>query len=543
MVNLSLQKMKQRLSVLYMPALFPFFVLASLVVGSGLAQRMGGLLEPVMRPLFRVNGSCAAALALGFVGGYPVGARTAIQLYQQGQCSKTEAQRLLAFCNNSGPAFILGAVGAGVFGSGKAGIALYLCHMAASLLVGLLFRFYRPGDGPSSPRRMGERFQAVSFSAAFPRAVTGAMASSLNICAFILCFSVVVRLLTLSGLLDGAAGLLSALPPPLRLSPEWSRRLLVGALVVILCCLYHCMGEVDGTDYPFDPPPPRWSGGALILTVATVLVLGGALGYSVGAGCPMHWAPRDPAEQAGVTETRAYLENLGFPAEVLDDLTPEDIAACAGAIQVVVQEDDQPVSSHRLRAGGDASPVEPEELLHFVSVAVEVRERQWKLFHHVRWNWNGEQDFYGTEAMVVRPVYGTGVGGWIPGSAAPTGRVLCERKGRTYAAPCYSVGDQIGQTSSVFLGLSPWEAVCGTFSLPRHSQNSRGYVSYSALGTPEGGGMNSHVSYVHQVNWFRYPAVTAAEYRTAGAVGNTFWTVQTLMSYYPPDESADCPTF
>ena len=59
--------------------------------------------------------------------------------------------------------------------------------------------------------------------------------------------------------------------------------LLVGALVVILCCLYHCMGEVDGTDYPFDPPPPRWSGGALILTVATVLVLGGALGYSVGS--------------------------------------------------------------------------------------------------------------------------------------------------------------------------------------------------------------------------------------------------------------------
>ena len=319
--------------------------------------------------------------------------------------------------------------------------------------------------------------------------------------------------------------------------------LLVGALVVILCCLYHCMGEVDGTDYPFDPPPPRWSGGALILTVATVLVLGGALGYSVGAGCPMHWAPRDPAEQAGVTETRAYLENLGFPAEVLDDLTPEDIAACAGAIQVVVQEDDQPVSSYRLRTGGDASPVEPEELLHFVSVAVEVRERQWKLFHHVRWNWNGEQDFYGTEAMVVRPVYGTGVGSWLPGSAVPTGRVLCERKGRTYAAPCYSVGDQIGQTSSVFFGLSPWEAVCGTFSLPRHSQNSRGYVSYSALGTPEGGGMNSHVSYVHQINWFRYPAVTAAEYRTAGAVGNTFWTVQTLMSYYPPDKSADCPTF
>lgn len=198
------------------PSLFPFFVLASLVVELGLSRCLGRLLHPIMAPLFRVNGACAAALALGFVGGYPVGARTAIQLYQQGQCSKTEAERLLAFCNNSGPAFILGAVGAGVFGSGRAGLALYLCHMAASLMVGLLFRFYRPGEGPSSPRRMGERFQAVSFSAAFPRSVTGAMTSSLNICAFILCFSVVVRLLTLSGLLGAAAQLLSSLPLPWR---------------------------------------------------------------------------------------------------------------------------------------------------------------------------------------------------------------------------------------------------------------------------------------------------------------------------------------
>ncbi len=64
-----------------------------------------------MAPLFRAGGACSSALALGFVGGYPVGARTAIALYENGQCSKTEAERLLAFCNNSGPAFILGGGG------------------------------------------------------------------------------------------------------------------------------------------------------------------------------------------------------------------------------------------------------------------------------------------------------------------------------------------------------------------------------------------------------------------------------------------------
>ena len=89
------------------PSLFPFFVLSSLVVELGMAGYLGRALERVMYPLFRVGGPGAGALVLGFIGGYPVGARTAIGLYQSGQCSKAEAERMLAFCNNSGPALSL----------------------------------------------------------------------------------------------------------------------------------------------------------------------------------------------------------------------------------------------------------------------------------------------------------------------------------------------------------------------------------------------------------------------------------------------------
>ncbi len=146
-----------------LPSLFPFFVLSSLVVELGMSRYLGRLLEPVMAPLFYVNGNCAAALALGFVGGYPVGARTAIQIYENGQCSRTEAERMLAFCNNSGPAFILGVVGAGVFGNGMAGLLLYLTHLLASLCVGVLFRFYKPGDHPD-PAGQGGSVSGVQLS-------------------------------------------------------------------------------------------------------------------------------------------------------------------------------------------------------------------------------------------------------------------------------------------------------------------------------------------------------------------------------------------
>ena len=108
-----------------------FISIARPLVELGLARYLGRLLEGVMRPLFHVSGACASAFALGFVGGYPVGAKTAINLYERGMCTRTEAERLLAFCNNSGPAFILGVVGAGIFASSTVGVALYLAHALA----------------------------------------------------------------------------------------------------------------------------------------------------------------------------------------------------------------------------------------------------------------------------------------------------------------------------------------------------------------------------------------------------------------------------
>lgn len=209
------------------PSLFPFFVLSSLVVDLGLAAYLGRGLEGVMRPLFRVSGSCSAAVVLGFIGGYPVGARTALQLYQQGLCSKVEAERLLAFCNNSGPAFIFGVVGAGVFGDSRVGLLLYLTHTLASLLVGVLFRFYGgKGERGRPTLRRPKPIETRTLSAAFTGAVSRSFQNTLNICAFVIFFSVVLQLLTAWGAMSALAQLLSLVG----LSPEWAHRLVAGLL-------------------------------------------------------------------------------------------------------------------------------------------------------------------------------------------------------------------------------------------------------------------------------------------------------------------------
>ena len=98
-----------------LPALFPYFVLSGLAVRLGTAGIPGRPFGRIMERLFHLPGGCAPALLLGLLGGYPVGARTGAELYASGRCSRSELSRLLSFCCNGGPGFILGFLGSGIF--------------------------------------------------------------------------------------------------------------------------------------------------------------------------------------------------------------------------------------------------------------------------------------------------------------------------------------------------------------------------------------------------------------------------------------------
>ena len=210
------------------PSLFPFFVLSTLLIRLGIASQFGRVFEPIMRPLFRVSGVSAAAFVLGFIGGYPIGAKTAIGLYEDRQISKVEAERLLAFSNNSGPAFILGVIGVGIFASSRIGLLLYLAHAIASILVGILFRFwgYNKPIGVEKKKRKTE--VPPSFSTAFVKSVSGAFQSTLNICAFIIFFTVIIRLLFLAGAIPAFSGFLGAFLAGFGLDAYWASVLLTG---------------------------------------------------------------------------------------------------------------------------------------------------------------------------------------------------------------------------------------------------------------------------------------------------------------------------
>lgn len=170
------------------PALFPFMAASTVLVSMGFGEwaspRLAGLMN-----LYRLPGPAGAALLLGLVGGYPIGARTAAELHKKGLLTVDEAERLLGFCNNSNPVFLLSVLGGGVFGSPRIGVYLWLIHVLSALLAGLFFR----GSGKSLKRQALPRAvpcQPPSLPAAFVEGVKGACGSMLYVCGFVLFFYV-----------------------------------------------------------------------------------------------------------------------------------------------------------------------------------------------------------------------------------------------------------------------------------------------------------------------------------------------------------------
>ena len=171
------------------PALFPFLVVSSLLIALGFGEWVSPYLAGLMTPLFRLPGLASSALLLGLVGGYPIGAQTAADLYRQHLLTREETERLLSFCNNSNPVFLISVLGAGVFGSVRTGVLLWLIHVLSALLVGLLFR----GHGKTVDRRHAPYIscRAVSLPAALVTAVRSSASGMLSVCAFVTLFYVV----------------------------------------------------------------------------------------------------------------------------------------------------------------------------------------------------------------------------------------------------------------------------------------------------------------------------------------------------------------
>ena len=126
-----------------LPALFPFFFITKLLTELGGIKILANSMQKFMQKIFHVNGMGSYVFLTSIMSGYPVGAKLTSELYEKQLISSQEATRLITFTSTSGPLFIIGTVGVGMFGNTAMGFIILISHMLGAFVNGLLFRNYK----------------------------------------------------------------------------------------------------------------------------------------------------------------------------------------------------------------------------------------------------------------------------------------------------------------------------------------------------------------------------------------------------------------
>lgn len=187
-----------------------------------------------MKPVFNLPGSAAFPLIAGWFSGYPAGAKYTVDLLEKGLLSKNEAQRLLAFCNNSGPLFIVGAIGTGYFQSPRLGLVLLLSHILASVTIGVAAGLIsrKKAMDVSGRKAIPESKRPEFNGRILSDAVLNSVMVLLQICGTIFFFAIVVQIMENSGVMDLITNLTALITGQNNLYSDISGILLAGSLEI-----------------------------------------------------------------------------------------------------------------------------------------------------------------------------------------------------------------------------------------------------------------------------------------------------------------------
>ena len=321
-------------------------------------------------------------------------------------------------------------------------------------------------------------------------------------------------------------------------------------VAVLLYQLYRLLHSLDGT--LIAPAPSHFTPAVMTGIYLGTLLIGCLLCFICFSRYPMKWkmheavyvpssaaeigAPKVPTDAEAIAN---QLLALGFPEEVLADLSEEDLSKCRDALKIFVKDSEY----HAADIDG----------LKVRSVAVVLSEepRLWRIFYH--FSLPDQKGYWGTDALEIRPAALFSYDPEI--TQEPEGRILREKNGRTLAAPITRIRKEFCESASVTPFGEAWsgDAWFASFSLPRRFQNARGYVTLEVKNIYEGvdftmgdsaeelirSRWSGGLLYVHQVRALQYPVLSAKNYamqNTGEAADGPFRHIGTPSWFFPDED-------
>ena len=190
--TLSLEYARQGLTIWFqsmIPALLPFMILSGIVVRMDLTSKISCWFSPLIKKIFHCTEEACYCMIIGFLCGFPMGARTISELLERGKVNKTEGRLLFFFCNNIGPAFLSGIAIPTLHI--KYPMYCFTCFYGIPFLYGLLlFRFSNASSAQCSTtsKQSQDKHGFRELLICMESSVTNAMASILTLGGYVIIF-------------------------------------------------------------------------------------------------------------------------------------------------------------------------------------------------------------------------------------------------------------------------------------------------------------------------------------------------------------------
>ena len=195
------------------PSIFPFFVLASLLLELGIATKISNKLNPIFKRLFHVEGNSSFIILVSIISGFPSGSKYVVESYKNKTIDRFTANYLLTFTHFANPLFILGTCGL-ILNSLSLAYKILIIQIISNLILGIILR---PKEIISSKKI--NNYPNKSFLEALPKAINDAIKLLLFMLGSITFFMFFSKLLTsflslnpffetiITGILDMTSGI------------------------------------------------------------------------------------------------------------------------------------------------------------------------------------------------------------------------------------------------------------------------------------------------------------------------------------------------
>ncbi|WP_461204461.1 sporulation integral membrane protein YlbJ [Clostridium sp. DL1XJH146] len=181
-------------------SLFPFMIIINIMISYGGVDIYSKLLGKIICTPLRLPTCSTIVIIISMLCGYPLGAKYAVNLYENKAIDYNTCERLVTIASNPSPLFVIGVLGVKLFQNKYIGyLLLFSCYMTSVIMSFII----PPKTKLNDPKLCHyTEIKSNNFGYVLKNSINGAISSSLNIGGFIIVFSVLISIIKNNTIID-----------------------------------------------------------------------------------------------------------------------------------------------------------------------------------------------------------------------------------------------------------------------------------------------------------------------------------------------------